>query len=234
MDDFGMPRKPRFFLPGLPAHVIQRGNNRQPVFFDKSDFLFYLSLLGEASNRYGAAIHTYVLMNNHVHLLMTPAEKTSVSSIMQFVGRCYVPFINNKYRRSGTLWDGRFKASIVDSAGYVLACYRYIELNPVRAGMVSKPWEYPWSGYHCNALEAEDRLVTPNAEYLALNDTPAKRAANYRQLFSQTLGCVLLSDIRQHLQSGTPLGNDRFRCAVEAQLARKIGHVRRGRPKTRV
>ena len=131
-----MPRKPRFFVPGLAAHVIQRGNNRQAIFFETADYELYLSLVCEGRDRYGCSIHAYVLMTNHVHLLLTPMEKSSVSRMMQYVGRHYVPYINAKYARSGTLWEGRFQASIVDSASYLLACYRYIELNPVRAGMV--------------------------------------------------------------------------------------------------
>jgi REP-associated tyrosine transposase len=130
-----MPRKPRMFVPGLPAHIIQRGNNRQAIFFKASDYRRYLTLLHEARDRYGCAINAYVLMTNHVHLLLTPDETTSVSRIMQYVGRKYVPYINLKYGRSGTLWEGRFKASLVQSSRYLLACYRYIELNPGYKGV---------------------------------------------------------------------------------------------------
>ena len=136
-----MPRKPRFFVPGYAAHVIQRGNNRQKIYFDEEDYGHYLSLLGKARERYSCAIHAYVLMTNHAHLLITPEDKTAISQVMQYVGRHYVPYINKKYTRTGTLWEGRFRASIVDSAAYLLACYRYIELNPVRPGMAQQAQE---------------------------------------------------------------------------------------------
>jgi len=131
-----MPRKPRFFLPDIPAHLVQRGNNRQAVFYDEADYRAYLEWLVEGAKRYGCAIHAYVLMTNHVHLLAAPMERESLSGLLQYVGRRYVPYINHTNGRSGTLWEGRFKASIVDVSEYLLACYRYIELNPVRAGMV--------------------------------------------------------------------------------------------------
>jgi putative transposase len=148
-----MPRKPRFFLPGVSAHVVQRGNNRQAVFYDDADYLTYLDWLEEGAKRYGCVIHAYVMMTNHVHLLATPQEKESISRLLQHVGRRYVPYINHTYGRSGTLWEGRFKASIVHASEYLLACYRYIELNPVRAGMVKTPRGYRWSSYRANAQE---------------------------------------------------------------------------------
>lgn len=121
-----MPRKPRFFVPGVPAHLIQRGNNRCAIFFEATDYEVYLSLLNEARDRFGCDIHAYVLMTNHVHLLGSPLDKTSISRMMQYIGRHYVPYINQKYQRSGTLWEGRFKAALVDTSSYLLACYRYI------------------------------------------------------------------------------------------------------------
>ena len=122
-----MPRKPRFFLPEVPVHIVQRGNNRQAVFFDDSDYRAYLNWLREAASRYGCDVHAYVLMTNYVHLLLTPRERESVSRVLQNVGRRYVPYINHTYSRTGTLWEGRFKASLVQEQGYVMACYRYID-----------------------------------------------------------------------------------------------------------
>ena len=226
-----MPRKPRFFVPGLAAHVIQRGNNRQAIFFESADYELYLSLVVEGRDRYGCSIHAYVLMTNHVHLLLTPVEKQSVSRMMQYVGRHYVPYINAKYARSGTLWEGRFKASIVDSASYLLACYRYIELNPVRAGIVANPREYRWSSFHSNALTVPDGLVTPHAEYINLGSNEFERAVNYCSLFEQPQQEGVIAVLREHTQSGTPLGNDRFRTQIEVMLSIKVGNVRRGRPR---
>lgn len=142
-----MPRKARMYLPGVPCHVISRGNNRDACFYSDDDSLFYLTCLQGACQRYGVSLHAYVLMSNHVHLLMTPAREDGISKVMQSVGRRYVQYINMNYRRSGTLWEGRHKSSLVDAEDYVLACYRYIELNPVRAGMVEHPADYRWSSY---------------------------------------------------------------------------------------
>ena len=225
-----MPRKPRFFIPNLPVHVIQRGNNRQAMFFEEADYRRYLSLLGEGKERYGCSVHTYVLMTNHVHLLMTPVEVDSVSRIMQHVGRHYVQYINHKYKRTGTLWEGRFKASIVDATTYLLACYRYIELNPVRAGMVEEPGYYAWSGFQSNGLARSDALITAHAEYLNLGETPSQRAKNYRMLFQQPITDAEISSIRDYVQSGTPLGGNRFKEEIEAALSVSVGRPHRGRP----
>ena len=166
-----MPRKPRFFLPGIPSHIIQRGNNRQPIFFADNDYRAYLRWLAEAARRWGCQVQAYVLMTNHVHLLVTTQAPESLSRMMQYVGRQYVPYVNAEYRRSGTLWEGRFKASLVQALAYLLTCYRYIELNPVRAAMFATPGDYPWSSYHCNALGHADALMVPHPEYRALAGT---------------------------------------------------------------
>jgi putative transposase len=140
-----MPRKPRHFLANVPCHIISRGNNHNVCFFADDDYLFYLECLNDACLKYAVSVHAYVLMTNHVHLLMTPSELISIPKVMQSVGRRYVQYINKTYRRTGTLWEGRYKASIIDAEAYLLACYRYIELNPVRASMVEHPIDYPWS-----------------------------------------------------------------------------------------
>jgi putative transposase len=215
----------------LAAHVIQRSNNHQAIFFESADYELYLSLLLEGRDRYQCAVHAYVLMTNHVYLLVTPLEKGSVSRMMQYVGRHYVPYINAKYARSGTLWEGRFKASIVDSASYLLACYRYIELNPVRAGMVVKPQEYRWSSFHGSALALPDGLLTPHAEYVNLWRDERERAINYGCLFEQPQQEGVIAVIREHIQSGTPLGSESFRSQIESILFIKVGNVSRGRPR---
>jgi putative transposase len=146
-----MPRKPRMYLPSIPAHIVQRGNNRDACFFSDDDYLYYLEVLGQGLRRYGVKLHAYCLMTNHVHLLMTPKDNVGISRVMQHLGRLYVLYINRTYRRSGTLWEGRHKASLVNAEEYLLTCYRYIELNPVAAGMVNTPEQYRWSSYRWHA-----------------------------------------------------------------------------------
>lgn len=228
-----MPRKRRFFLPGVPVHVVQRGNNRQAVFFDEDDYRVYMDWLGAAAREQGCAIHAYVLMTNHSHLLMTPTQPEAVSATLQALGRRFVPYVNRRYGRTGTLWEGRFKASVVQEEDYLLACYRYIELNPVRAGMVERPENYPWSSYHAHALGAHDTLLSPHPLYLALGAAAPERQAAYRGLFPAALNTHLLRDLRACLQTGTPLGNDRFRAQIEQALGTRVGYNRRGRPKTK-
>ncbi len=225
-----MPRKPRMFIPGLPVHVVQRGNNRQAIFFEQEDYPVYLSFVAEAMDRYGCTLHAYVLMTNHVHLLMTPLNDGAISRSLQYTGRHYVPYVNNKLGRTGTLWEGRFRASIIDSDTYLLACYRYIETNPVRAGMVAHPGSYRWSSHACNAYAREDCLVTPHAKYLSLGASTQERVQNYRRLFDEQGDERELEDIRLHTQSGTPLGSQPFRDQIESTLRVHAGQVSRGRP----
>jgi putative transposase len=226
-----MPRKIRFFLPGVPVHVVQRGNNREAVFFCADDYGTYLDWLREEAAGRGCVVHAYALMTNHIHLLMTPRDRGGLSDTLQALGRRFVPRINHAYARSGTLWEGRFKASPVQEDAYLLACYRYIELNPVRAGMVADPGGYPWSSYRANALGQPDPLLVPHPLYLALGATDAARQAAYRELFETGMEPATLKEIRACLQTGTPLGNDRFREQIERALGVKVGYAARGRPK---
>jgi putative transposase len=229
-----MPRKPRFYLPDVPAHVIQRGNNRQAVFFCDDDCRAYLTWLREGAARHGCAIHAYALMTNHVHLLVTPETRDAISRTMQYVGRHYVIYVNTQYGRSGTLWEGRHKGSIISSEAYLLACSRYIELNPVRAGMVAAPGDYRWSSYGANAGGKSCSLLKHHPLYLALGDSPESRQRAYRDLFRGAPGSEELDAIRSAVQTGTPLGSDRFRAQIEAALKCKVGQARRGRPARRV
>ena len=229
-----MPRKPRFFLPGIAVHAIQRGNNRQAVFFDDEDYRVYLHWLKTASERYDCRIHAYVLMTNHVHLLITPGASDSLGRLFQYVGRHYVSYINQTYQRTGTLWEGRYKASLIEQERYFLTCSRYIELNPVRARMVSLPEHYPWSSYRANGLGEDDSLLTPHQLYQQLASTEELRQKAYRALFKHHLEADVMETIKVCLQSGTPLGNDRFRAEVEQALNIKVGHARRGRPAKQV
>jgi putative transposase len=226
-----MPRKRRFFLPDIPVHVVQRGNNRQAVFFDDNDYRVYLDWLADAASQHGCLVHAYVLMTNHIHLLMTPATDQSISAALQALGRRFVPYINHSYQRTGTLWEGRFKASPVQNEDYLLTCYRYIELNPVRAGMVENPADYPCSSYRANALGEHAPLLRPHPVYLSLGASEAERQSAYRDLFANQLDPKTLRAVRSCLQTGTPLGNDRFRAQIEQALGVKVGYSSRGRPR---
>ena len=228
-----MPRKARFYLPGVPVHAVQRGHSRQAVFFDDADYEVYLHWLRVAALRCDCRVHAYALMTNHIHLLLTPQAEDSLARLMQYLGRRYVPYINHKYCRSGTLWEGRYKASLVLQEAYLFRCYHYIELNPVRAGMVSEPGGYRWSSHAANARARPDPVVSPHPLYLALGRTSMERCRYYRSLFPKQLEPAQLGLIRTALQSGTPLGDDRFRCKVEIRLGSSTGYARRGRPVTR-
>jgi putative transposase len=214
-----MPRKPRFFVADIPAHVLQRGNNRQAIFFAENDYRVYLGWLAGAAKRWNCAVHAYVLMTNHVHLLVTPQDAEGISRLMQYVGRRYVPYVNHEYRRTGTLWEGRFKSSLVQARSYLLACYRYIELNPVRAGMVHGPADYAWSSYRTNALGEESPILRAHSDYLALGRSDRERQNAYQTLFATHLDQNTIKQMRECLQTGTPLGNARFRAQIEQVLA---------------
>lgn len=225
-----MPRKPRFVIPGVPLHVVQRGNSREPVFFADADYHAYLGWLKEAAKRYCCKVHAYVLMTNHIHILVTPADTLGVTRMMQYVGRHYVPYINHTYGSSGTIWEGRYKASLIHADSYLLTCMRYIELNPVRANMVRSPSAYRWSSYRANGQSQVDELIAPHPLYLALGRTAAQREEAYKALFKAHVDAEALNDIRAAWQSGTPLGNDLFRAKVEAKLGCSVGQAKRGRP----
>jgi len=218
-----MSRKPRLYIPGIPCHIIQRGNNRDACFFSEGDYHFYLECLKTACSRQHVAVHAYVLMTNHVHLLLIPDSTEGISSVMQSLGRRYVQYINQTYGRSGTLWEGRHKSSPVDAEHYLLACYRYIESNPVMARMVDHPGTYPWSSYPANAYGKASELITPHPLYLQLGISAQTREANYRELFSSSLGKDEVHTIRTAAQFSTPLGNMRFRERLEKVTGQKTG-----------
>ncbi|HEY5622866.1 MAG TPA: transposase [Gammaproteobacteria bacterium] len=202
-----MPRHPRLSVAGFPHHVTQRGNNRQSCFFSNVDYRFFLELLGDACDRHECKLHAYVLMTNHVHLLITPASPESLSLAMRDVGREYVRSINARQDRTGTLWEGRFRSSLVDSERYCLACYRYIELNPVRAGIVVDPRDYAWSSIHENATGEPGGLVSPHPLWLELGRSPKERAHAYIALFDQALRPSELLSIRESLKRTQPIKN---------------------------
>lgn len=225
-----MPRRPRFDLPGVPQHVIQRGVDRQPAFFSDDDCRFYLDWLGEYARKRDIALHAYCLMTNHVHLLLSAPSAGALGSLMQDMGRRYVQYVNRSYRRSGGLWQGRYKASYVQSERYLLACMRYVELNPVRANMVKAPGEYRWSSYRANALGAEDKLLTPHDQYLAFGTSAQERNQAYRDLFATEVDDPAWNLIRTATQQSVGVGDSRFAEIIEKRLGRAVLPRLRGRP----
>jgi putative transposase len=226
-----MPRMPRFFLPGTPLHVVQRGNNRAAIFIEDPDRAFAYGCIQHAAGAHGVRIHAYVFMTNHIHLLVTPDAADSVPKMMHKLGRLYVDYFNRNHRRTGTLWEGRYKAAIIEDERYLLTCMRYIELNPVRAGMVESPGDYGWSSLRANAWGARDRLLSAHSEYVALGHSDRARRAAYRELFGGTLAEEEIGRIRDATQHAWALGGDSFRSRVTA-LSRRAERLPLGRPCT--
>jgi putative transposase len=225
-----MARLGRYFLPDQPLHVIQRGNNREPVFFAAADYRLYLGWLGEAASACGVAVHAYVLMTNHVHLLATPGDANALSRMMQSLGRRYVGHVNRTYGRTGTLWEGRFRAAPIEAEAHLLSCMRYIELNPVRARMVRKPGNYPWSSYRAHAEGEADAILTDHDLYERLGGTPGARRRAYRGLVREALSPEFLADLRAASHGGWALGSARWRAKVERIARRRAEPLPRGRP----
>lgn len=228
-----MPRRARLVLPGIPWHIIQRGNNRGACFYADEDYRRYLHTLREMAEKYACAVHAYVLMTNHVHLLLTPSRGDSAGLLMKHLGQRYVQYINRSYGRSGTLWEGRFRSCLAQDDHYVLTCYRYIELNPLRARMVSHPGEYPWSSYSANAEGRTNPLLTPHPDYLALGRQQADRCHAYRELLSVDLGSDRVTEIRRATNGNFALGDDRFRDEIARVLGRRVTPGVSGRPRGR-
>lgn len=216
-----MARKPRFVLPGVPQHIIQRGNNREPCFYADADYSRYLSNLHEAAQKNNAAIHAYVLMTSHVHLLVTPGSPFSIMHMMQDLERKYVRYINHTYQRTGTLWEGRYKASLVDSEDYLLTYMRNIELNPVRANMVDHPSAYRWSSYTANTGGVNNLLIEPHPIYQSLGDTSTSRQYAYRELFRSHLEPEQVHQIREAINQELVLGRNDFKDKIERMTQRQ-------------
>lgn len=223
----GMPRLPRFFVPGVPLHVIQRGNDRQPTFLDADDLTCFRNRLLDACRRHTVSVHSYVLMANHFHLLVTPDDPAGVPRTMQAVGRVYVQWFNRRHRRTGTLWEGRYKAAIVDDERYLITCMRYIELNPVRARIVDHPRAYRWSSFAANAFGDTDELLTPHPVYHALGSSDDARQAAYRDLFRAAIPLAELDLIRDATQHAWALGRAGFLARVDAS-GRRPSRLPRG------
>ena len=226
-----MARHPRLVIPQQPHHLIQRGNNRQAIFIDEADYAFFLRCLREGCREVKVAIHAYVLMPNHLHLLASPAEATGLSRLMQWIGRFYVPYFNRKYDRVGTLFQGRFKAIVVQSERYFLTCSRYIEQNPVRAGMVVHPANFTWSSYAHHVGLRIDPLLTDHAIYWALGNTPFQREAAYRELVDEIMSGTEVELVTIATQKGWPLVAQPFKTTLEKVAKRPLGPVKRGRPR---
>ena len=226
-----MPRRARLALPNVPLHLIQRGNNRQACFFADEDYRFYLEWLAEHARKTECQIHAYALMTNHVHLLISAERTDAVGALMKALGQRYVQYVNRTYRRSGTLWEGRYRSCLTQEDTYLLACQRYIELNPVRAGIVEHPAEYRWSSYRANAQGEPDARVRPHPLYTALGADSASRQAAYRDLFRFELEPGLVDEIRRATNGNYALGNERFSQEVTAALGRRATPGQSGRPR---
>ena len=229
-----MARLPRYVIPGQPQHIIQRGNNRQVIFAAEADYQYFRDCLVEAAGRFGLAIHAYVWMTNHIHLLATPTAVDSISKTFQSAGRKYVQYFNFTYRRSGTLWEGRYRATVVDSEQYMLAVMRYIELNPVRAGMVVHPRDYPWSSHRRYAYSEGGAnlnwLIAPD-QYANIGQADDARRLAYRALFRSDIDADDLALIRDATHKGWALGDSRFRDMIEQLGERRAAPAAKGRPR---
>jgi putative transposase len=225
-----MARLPRLTLPGFVHHVIQRGNNRQLIFTTAADRQTLLDLLFENAVKFNVAIHAYVLMGNHFHLLATPQTAEGLPQMMQAVGRRYVRYFNDLHKRSGTLWEGRYKSTLLQADRYLLACMAYIDLNPVRAEMVAQPQDYAWSSYgHYTGLRI-DRLITPHALFWELGNTPFAREAAYAELVQTGLSTVLQVALTESALSGWALGDANFVADLQKRTSRRVVKSQAGRP----
>lgn len=215
-----MARPPRPVVPGVPLHITQRGNNRLNCFFAKGDYLVYLDLLQTAAYEAKCDVHAYVLMTNHVHLLVSPKHESSPSSLMKSLGERYVQYVNRRHSRTGALWEGRYHSCLVQSERYLMVCHRYIELNPVRAGLTIHPVDYPWSSYRRNAHGGENLVVTPHELYDQLGDHAGSREDAYRELFKDVLSEDRLVELRQATHCNRLLGTQEFKAEMSKMLGR--------------
>lgn len=228
-----MPRRPRVTMAGVPLHVIQRGNNRQTCFYDEDDYRLYLNWLHQYSKEESCDVHAYVLMANHVHILLTPGTPNAAGNLMKKLSQRYVQYINRTHQRSGTLWDGRFRSCLIQEKDYVLGCYRYIELNPVRASIVNHPAHYPWSSFRANAQGLSNPIITPHSFYDQLGVDTQERHQAYRSLFLSSLDTQFVTEIKQATNGNFVLGSRRYQEYVSERLGRRVAPGRRGRPNSK-
>ena len=225
-----MARLPRLTLPGLPHHIIQRGNNRQSIFGGKADYELLLRLLDESARKFKVAIHGYVLMSNHFHLLATPDDAQGVPRMMQAVGRSYVRVYNDQNSRTGTLWEGRYRSTLIQAERYLLACMVYIDLNPVRAHIAADPAEYPWSSYLHLVGRRSDRLITPHPLYWELGNTPFAREHAYRELVHSGISEQQKQALTESTLRGWALGEADYVADLQRRTQRRVALGRAGRP----
>lgn len=229
-----MARRARLAIAGIPWHIIHRGSNRGACFFTRSDYSRYLEILGEQAEKFGCLLHAFVLMTNHVHLLITPARADSAAWMMKNVAQRHTQFINHRDGRSGPLWEGRFKSCLAQDEAYVLTCYRYIELNPVRAGMVTSPEAYRWSSFSANGYGKLNSLITPHPDYLALGTHTDERAARYRKLIASSIADPQLQTIRRATNGNYALGTEEFLASLAQQTKRQVTPIRQPKSATRI
>jgi putative transposase len=225
-----MARLPRLTLPGYPHHVIQRGNNRQAIFTSPAYYQFFLDLLRDNAQKFGVAVHAYVLMSNHFHLLATPQTSEGLPQMMQAVGRSYVRYFNDAQGRSGTLWEGRYKSTLIQTERYLLACMVYIDLNPVRAGLVAQAGDYPWSSYGHYIGRRADKLITPHPLFWELGNTPFAREAAYADLVHAGITVAQQTALTGSVLSGWALGEADFVADLQKRTARRVSQAQAGRP----
>lgn len=225
-----MARLPRLTIAHYPHHLLQRGNNREAICKDRADYDILLTLLHTQAQHCEVAIHAYVLMDNHFHLLATPHSDTGLPTLMQAVGRSYVRYFNQRYQRSGTLWEGRYRCTVVQPERYLLACMAYIDLNPVRRALVGRALDYPWSGHAHHLGLRNDPLITPHTLFWALGNTPFARQAAYAALVQNGLTPQELRQISQSAHCGWVLGDSAFIAALQAHTTRRLTKGRPGRP----
>lgn len=225
-----MARLPRLIVPYLPHHIIQRGNDQQPIFREPEDYQRFLGWLRDSAKEYKVALHAYALLPNQLQLLATPSDEEGLAQTMQRVGRYYVPWYNAKYARSGSLFQGRFKTSVIDAATFFLQCSLYIESSPVRAQLAADALAYPWSSYAHHAGVNPDPVVTDHALYWALGNTPFQREALYKELAERSLTAAQLDVIEKAVLKGWPLGSDAFKAELEKKAQRQVLPAKRGRP----
>ena len=225
-----MARLPRLSFPGLPHHVIQRGHNGQPVFLRPADYQLMLELLLEYARKFEVAVHGYVLLPNHFHLLLTPQAATGLPHMLQALGRRYVRYFNDVQGRTGTLWDGRYRSTVLQPEMYLLPCMASMDLNPVRAGLAATAVDWPWSSHAHYIGRQIDRLLTPHAQFWGLGNTPFAREAAYAELVQVGIGQSQLQTLTDATLKGWALGDTEFLQDLQKETARRLSRGRAGRP----
>lgn len=226
-----MPRLPRLNLANIPQHIVVQGHNNLACFFDDEDYEFYLQSLKTSADQYLVDVHAYVLLPNMIQIIATPQIPNGISSMMQSLGRRYVQYVNHRYKRSGTIWGGRYKSSVIDSESYLLTCYRYVELRPMYLGLADGPAEYPWSSFHYHTCAADSDLIKDHRLYKALGDDDTERAQEYSRLFHYAFDHRLMDYIAETVKLGQILGGDSFKDKIEQIANQRVRPLKRGRPR---